>query len=147
GQGVEVVEQREQLGTAHAALQARAALADHDGPVLVMNGDHPLYRASTFAALLDAWRSASADLAILVTEFADPTGYGRVVRGAGGEVRRIVEERDADAATRALHEINLGAYLARGPWLFDALAKIGDQNAQREYYLTDLVEIALATGG
>jgi bifunctional UDP-N-acetylglucosamine pyrophosphorylase/glucosamine-1-phosphate N-acetyltransferase len=147
GQGVEVVEQREQLGTAHAALQARAALADHDGPVLVMNGDHPLYRASTFAGLLDAWRSASAELAILVTDLDDPTGYGRVVRDARGEVQRIVEERDADAATRALREVNLGAYLARGRWLFDSLARIGNHNAQREYYLTDLVEIALATGG
>jgi bifunctional UDP-N-acetylglucosamine pyrophosphorylase/glucosamine-1-phosphate N-acetyltransferase len=147
GQGVEVVEQREQLGTGHAALQARAALSDHAGPVLVMNGDHPLYRASTFAGLIDAWRSASADLAILVTELADPTGYGRVVRGARGEVKRIVEDRDADAPTRALCEVNLGAYLARGPYLFEALGKIGNQNAQREYYLTDLVEIALATGG
>jgi bifunctional UDP-N-acetylglucosamine pyrophosphorylase/glucosamine-1-phosphate N-acetyltransferase len=147
GQGIDVVEQREQLGTAHAALQARAALADHAGPVLVMNGDHPLYRASTFAGLLDAWRGASADLAILTTELPDPTGYGRVLRDARGAVQRIVEERDADAAVRSLREVNLGAYLARGPWLFEALAKIGNHNAQREYYLTDLVEIALATGG
>jgi bifunctional UDP-N-acetylglucosamine pyrophosphorylase/glucosamine-1-phosphate N-acetyltransferase len=147
GQGVEVVEQREQLGSAHAALQARDALAGHDGPVLVMNGDHPLYRASTFAGLLDAWRGASADLAILVTELPDPSGYGRVVRDARGGVLRVVEERDADPATRALREVNLGAYLARGPYLFETLAKIGNQNAQREYYATDLVEIALATGG
>jgi bifunctional UDP-N-acetylglucosamine pyrophosphorylase/glucosamine-1-phosphate N-acetyltransferase len=147
GQGVEVVEQREQLGTAHAALQARDALAGHTGPVLVMNGDHPLYRASTFAGLIDAWRNASADLAILVTELPDPSGYGRVLRDARGAVQRIVEERDADTAMRALREVNLGAYLARGRWLFDALAKIGNQNAQREYYLTDLIEIAGAMGG
>jgi bifunctional UDP-N-acetylglucosamine pyrophosphorylase/glucosamine-1-phosphate N-acetyltransferase len=147
GHGVEVVEQREQLGTAHAALQARAALADHAGPVLVINGDHPLYRAATFAGLLDAWRGSSADLAILVTELDDPTGYGRVVRDARGAVQRIVEERDADAAIRALREVNLNAYVARGPYLFEALAKIGKHNAQGEYYLTDLVEIALATGG
>ena len=147
GQGVEVVEQREQLGSAHAALQARGLLADHSGPVLVMNGDHPLYRAASFAGLLDAWRSASADLAILVTELPDPTGYGRLVRDARGGVLRVVEERDADAATRSMREVNLGAYLARGPYLFEALAKIGNHNAQREYYATDLVEIALATGG
>jgi len=147
GQGIEVIEQREQLGTAHAALQARSALSDHAGPVLVMNGDHPLYRPPTFAGLIDAWRDTPADLAILVAEVPEPSGYGRVLRGAGGDVRRIVEERDADPATRALHEVNLGAYLARGRWLFDALAKIGNQNAQGEYYLTDLVEIALASGG
>jgi bifunctional UDP-N-acetylglucosamine pyrophosphorylase/glucosamine-1-phosphate N-acetyltransferase len=69
------------------------------------------------------------------------------VRDARGAVQRIVEERDADAATRALREVNLNAYLARGPYLFEALAKIGNHNAQGEYYLTDLVEIALATGG
>jgi bifunctional UDP-N-acetylglucosamine pyrophosphorylase/glucosamine-1-phosphate N-acetyltransferase len=147
GEGVLVVEQREQLGSAHAALQARDALAKHEGPVLVMNGDHPLYRAETFARLLEAWREAAAELAILVTELPDPTGYGRVVRGARGAVQRVVEERDADAKTRALREVNLGAYLARGPYLFDALAKIGNRNAQGEYYVTDLVEIALAQGG
>jgi bifunctional UDP-N-acetylglucosamine pyrophosphorylase/glucosamine-1-phosphate N-acetyltransferase len=147
GDGVEIVEQSEQLGTAHAALQAGAALTDHEGPVLVMNGDHPLYRASTLQLLIDAYAPTDVDLAILVTEMPDPTGYGRVVRDADGRVERIVEERDAEGEMREIREVNLGAYLADGAYLLEALRKIGNDNAQGEYYLTDLVEIARRTGG
>ncbi len=151
--GVDIVEQREQLGTAHAALQAREALAGHEGPVLVMNGDHPLYRAATLRGLVEAHAGDGADVAILTTEIDDRSGaswmehYGRIVRGADGRPERIVEERDADAATRAIREVNLGAYVARGPYLFDALSRIGSENAQGEFYLTDLIEVTLAAGG
>jgi bifunctional UDP-N-acetylglucosamine pyrophosphorylase/glucosamine-1-phosphate N-acetyltransferase len=146
-QPVEVCEQREQLGTAHAALQAQAALAEHAGPVIVMHGDHPLYRAQTFGRLLDAFAAGGCQVALLTGELPDPTGYGRIVRDARGGVARIVEERDADEATRALREVNLAVYVARGPYLFDALRKVDNRNAKGEYYLTDLVELALQGGG
>ncbi len=146
-QDVEIVEQREQLGTAHAALQASDTLKDHDGPVLVMNGDHPLYRAETFVGLMDAFRPSDVDLSILVTELPKPHGYGRVVRGNDGNVQKIVEERDADQATKTIREVSLGAYLSNGPYLFDTLRKIGNDNAQSEYYLTDLIRITAETGG
>ncbi len=145
--GVETVVQADPLGTAHAALQARSALADHEGPVLIMNGDHPLYRAETIAAFLESHRSKAPALSILTTELPDPTGYGRIVRGASGDVQRIVEERDADTATRAICEVNLGGYLAEGPLLFETLARIGRANDQNEYYLTDAVELVRAGGG
>lgn len=144
---VQVAVQEEQLGTAHAALQARSALRDWKGPVLVMNGDHPLYRPESFEPLLAAWRDKRPELALLSTVMDDPTGYGRVVLGADGTPERVVEQRDADEPTLAIREINLGAYLALGPVLFDALAKIGNDNAQAEYYLTDLLEVVLADGG
>src|SRR5262245_45863953 len=89
---VELVRQAEQRGTAHAALQAREALAKHDGPVLVMNGDHPLYRPRTFAAMREEYERSGADLQILVTQMPNPHGYGRVLRDASGKVARIVEE-------------------------------------------------------
>ncbi len=147
GEDVEFVEQAEQLGTAHAALQARAALADHEGPVLVMNGDHPLYRPETFEALLQVFRQKKPDLALLTADFPDPTGYGRIVRGEDSAVSRVVEEADADEATRAIHEVNLGAYLATSEAMFEWLAKVGKDNAQGEYYLTDVIGLVAGERG
>ncbi len=146
GLDVEIVPQHEQLGTAHAALQARAALADHDGPVLVMNGDHPLYRARTFEALRETWESTKAGLAILVTEMPDPSGYGRILRSSSGRVTRVVEENDCSVADRRVREVNLGAYLADARILFELLARVRNENAKSEFYITDLVELALASG-
>lgn len=146
GQDVELVRQSEQLGTAHAALQTRAALADHDGPVIVMNGDHPLYRARTLAGLREAWQARKAGLAILVTELPDPSGYGRVLRDAAGRVARVVEENECSDTLRRVREVNLGAYCADARTLFDLLARVRNDNAKGEYYITDLIEIALASG-
>ncbi len=146
GQDVELVRQTETLGTAHAALQARAVLADHDGPVIVMNGDHPLYRARTLRALRETWESHKAGLAILVTEMPEPAGYGRVLRDPSGRVLRVVEENDCSDALRLVREVNLGAYIADARTLFELLARVRNDNAKREYYITDLIELALASG-
>ena len=146
GLDVELVRQTEQLGTAHAALQARAALAGHDGPVIVMNGDHPLYRARTLAALRETWESRKAGLAILVTELPDPEGYGRVLRDASGRIVRVVEQSECSDTLRRVREVNLGAYIADARTLFELLAGVRNDNTRGEYYITDLIEIALATG-
>jgi bifunctional UDP-N-acetylglucosamine pyrophosphorylase/glucosamine-1-phosphate N-acetyltransferase len=143
---VSIVRQAEPLGTAHAALQARAALEDHGGPILITYGDHALWRASTFAALLEAFRARSADLAILTAELPDAAAYGRIVRGPDGEVARIVEARDASPELRAIREGNMGVYVVAGKLLFPALSRVKNQNEKREYYLTDLVEQFLADG-
>ncbi|MFI5316213.1 MAG: bifunctional UDP-N-acetylglucosamine diphosphorylase/glucosamine-1-phosphate N-acetyltransferase GlmU [Myxococcota bacterium] len=145
GQDVELVRQTEQRGTAHAALQAREVLAGHDGPVLVMNGDHPLYRARTFAAMRESFERTKADLEILVTEMPDPSGYGRVLR-EGGRIARIVEEAECSDAMRRIGEVNLGAYLAHAPLLFELLGRVRDDNAKGEFYITDVVEIARQLG-
>jgi bifunctional UDP-N-acetylglucosamine pyrophosphorylase/glucosamine-1-phosphate N-acetyltransferase len=140
---VQWVEQAEQLGTGHAVAQAMPAVGA-SGTVLVLYGDVPLTRAETLRRLVDL---AGADaLAFVTVELEDPTGYGRVIRDAGGRVVRIVEERDASPTERAVREANSGILAvpaARlGPWL----AGLGNDNAQGEYYLTDVIGRAVAEG-
>ncbi|HTP42656.1 MAG TPA: bifunctional UDP-N-acetylglucosamine diphosphorylase/glucosamine-1-phosphate N-acetyltransferase GlmU [Nitrospiria bacterium] len=143
----QAVIQRNQLGTAHAVLQARRWFAAQRAPVVILNGDLPLLSDSTIRRLLDAHQSQPATLSLASMRLADPTGYGRVVRSAGGRVAAVVEEADATPAERGLTEVNGGLYVAEGRWLADALRKIRPDNAKREYYLTDLVKIAVAGGG
>jgi bifunctional UDP-N-acetylglucosamine pyrophosphorylase/glucosamine-1-phosphate N-acetyltransferase len=114
--------------------------------VIVMNGDHPLYRASTIAGLRETWEAKQAGLAILVTELPDPHGYGRVLRDGAGRVARVVEENDCSDAERRVREINLGAYCADARTLFELLARVKNDNAKGEFYITDLVELALGSG-
>ncbi|HTO71913.1 MAG TPA: bifunctional UDP-N-acetylglucosamine diphosphorylase/glucosamine-1-phosphate N-acetyltransferase GlmU [Myxococcota bacterium] len=144
GHDVELVRQAEQRGTAHAALQAQSALADHDGPVLIMNGDHPLYRASTFAAMRESFERTGADLEILVCDMPDPESYGRVLRDQSGRVARIVEDAECTGSMRRITEVNLGAYLADARVMFDLLARVRDDNEKGEFYITDIVELARA---
>ncbi|MCY0386961.1 bifunctional UDP-N-acetylglucosamine diphosphorylase/glucosamine-1-phosphate N-acetyltransferase GlmU [Robbsia sp. Bb-Pol-6] len=134
-------EQAQQLGTGHAVRQAVGQL-DSTVPTLVLYGDVPLTTPATLHALLDA--AGAHAFGILTVDVADPTGYGRIVRAADDSVLRIVEEKDADAAQRAITEINTGIVVAPTARLGDWLAALGNDNAQGEYYLTDLVEQALA---
>ncbi|MBI3621477.1 MAG: bifunctional UDP-N-acetylglucosamine diphosphorylase/glucosamine-1-phosphate N-acetyltransferase GlmU [Nitrospirae bacterium] len=143
----QVVIQRKQLGTAHAVLQARRWFAALRAPVVILNGDLPLLSDATIRRLLDAHRSQPATLSLASVRLPGPTGYGRILRSAGGRVAAIVEEADATPAERGLTEVNGGLYVAEGRWLADALCKIRPDNAKREYYLTDLVKIAVAGGG
>ncbi len=139
--------QAERLGTGHAVLQTRELLSDHEGPVLVMYGDHPLFRPESLAELVATWRRESADLAVLTGTYPDRSDFGRIVRGSDGRLERIVEHHEATPEIRALLEVNLGVYVLAGPRLFELLARVTNQNAKREYYLTDIVELALADGG
>ncbi len=139
--------QRKQLGTAHAVLQAGRWFESARALVVVLNGDLPLIGPATIQRLLEAHRNQPATLSLASLRLADPTGYGRIVRSAGGRVVAVVEERDATAAERGLTEINGGLYVAEGRWLAGALRKIRADNAKGEYYLTDLVKIAVAGGG
>lgn len=141
---VAVFEQTERLGTAHAALAARAALVAHAGPVLVLFGDTPLVRGETVAALL-ARLDAGADVALLGFETENPTGYGRLIV-RDGRLVAIVEERDADAATRAIKLCNSGIMAFRAGLLPDLLDAVGNDNAKREYYLTDAIAVATQRG-
>jgi bifunctional UDP-N-acetylglucosamine pyrophosphorylase/glucosamine-1-phosphate N-acetyltransferase len=139
---LEWVLQAEQLGTAHAVMQAMPRVgADTD--VLVLYGDVPLISAATLQRLLEA---AGDGLAVLTAELADPAAYGRVVRDAAGRVKRIVETRDASESERAIREINAGFYALSARRLAVWLKKIDNRNAQKEYYLTDLVALAVAEG-
>lgn len=143
--GVEFAVQEEQRGTAHATACAKervlAALAGLDGTVVVLTGDSPLIRSETITALLDVHARSEADATILTGTLDDPTGYGRIVRDREGMVRRIVEEKDATADERAIREVNTGTYAFRAEALFGAIADVRPDNAQSEYYLTDVIGI------
>lgn len=139
--------QREQLGTAHAVLAAREALGAHRGPVAILSGDTPLLTAATLRAVVDARARAGAGVALGVMTLADPHGYGRVIRDAAGRPARIVEEKDASEAEKRVGEVNAGLYCVEGAFLWEALARVGSANAQREFYLTDLVALAAAGPG
>ena len=142
--GAVCVLQEPQLGTGHAVAQAEALLADSPGDVLVLYGDVPLLQPATVHALLEAHRQQQAAVTVLTACLDDPTGYGRIVRDAQGRMVRIVEERDASDAERALREINSGIYCVAAPFLFPALRQVGHNNAQGEQYLTDVVAVAVA---
>jgi bifunctional UDP-N-acetylglucosamine pyrophosphorylase/glucosamine-1-phosphate N-acetyltransferase len=136
--------QEPQLGTGHAVQQAAPLLAD-DGTVVVLSGDVPLIGEDTLRALIAA--SAGERLALLTIEFDDPSGYGRVIRSsAGGEVTAIVEHKDASEAQRAVQEIYSGVMAVPARLLKGWLARLDNQNAQGEYYLTDVVKFAAADG-
>ena len=134
--------QREQLGTGHAARCAADALGDFTGDVLVLNGDVPLLSPRSLCRMLAAHRSGGCDLTLAVATLADPTGYGRILRGPGGDIVGVVEERDATEAERAVREINVGLYLASGEFLHAALAALDNHNDQGEYYLPDIAGFA-----
>ncbi|WP_332771213.1 bifunctional UDP-N-acetylglucosamine diphosphorylase/glucosamine-1-phosphate N-acetyltransferase GlmU [Phenylobacterium sp.] len=138
-----VAVQDQPLGTAHAALAARDALTDFEGDVLVLNGDCPLLAPQDLAPLF-AMREAGVALAMLAFEPADALLYGRVIRGADGHVLRIAEPKDATPEELAVKICNAGMMAADRRRLFDWLAKVDNNNAKQEFYLTDIVGIAVA---
>ncbi len=139
---VKTVVQEPQLGTAHALMQTESVLKGETGTVALLYGDVPLLRTESVQKLLSHHRQGGAALTVLTASAKAPRGYGRIVRDATtGQIERIVEERDATDAQRAITEINSGIYAFEAQPLFDALRLIATQNTQNEYYLTDLVEI------
>lgn len=146
GDDVEYVIQQEQLGTGHATLCAEQVLADHDGPMLVLAGDVPLLRPETLGRLVAAASASEVFGAMLVAELDDPTGYGRVILDASGSVWRIVEQKDATPEEAAIRTWNPSVYCFRGQGLWKRLREVRSDNAQREYYLTDVVGLAASHG-
>ncbi len=140
---IQWAKQEPQLGTGHAVQQALPLLADGD-TALVLYGDVPLTRVATLSALVAA---GSGGKLALLTEFLDkPTGYGRIVRDASGRVARIVEQKDASPEELAIREVNTGILAAPVERLRNWLSRVGNDNAQKEYYLTDIVGLAVADG-
>ena len=137
------VEQAQQLGTGHAVAQALPALAGSD-TTLVLYGDVPLLPAGVLEPLLAGARDGR--LALLTVNLADPTGYGRIVRDAAGQVQRIVEQKDASTAEQTIREVNTGILALPTARLAGWLERLNNQNAQGEYYLTDIIAMAVADG-
>jgi bifunctional UDP-N-acetylglucosamine pyrophosphorylase/glucosamine-1-phosphate N-acetyltransferase len=141
---IDFVEQRVQRGTGDAVSVALTAFPDddaEDGEIVVLPGDTPLLRPATLAGLVRLHRESDAAASLLTTRLADPTGYGRVVRGRNDRVARIVEEADATPEERAIDEVNTSIYCFRRSVLAPALRRLSPENAQGEYYLTDVIEV------
>ncbi len=142
--------QRHRLGTGHAVRQTQSVLMRQGRAAsrhcLILNGDTPLLTRAIIKRLLAHHEKTNAALTILTTTLSDPKGYGRVIRGQNGHVVNVVEERDASRAERAIREVNVGTYVVETRFLFQSLARIQPRNAQGEYYLTDLIGLAV-TGG
>jgi len=138
--------QEEQLGTGHAALQAIPFLKTFAGTALILCGDVPLVKPDTLRAFIGAFEESRSILSVLTTLVENPFGYGRILRSPEGWLEKIVEEKDASKTERTIREINTGIYCVKVPFLIEGLGEIGKDNAQGEYYLTDLVEIASKKG-
>src|SRR5690625_1424213 len=141
GERSEFVTQEEQLGTGQAVMKAEGLLGNLDGTTLIVCGDTPLITDKTYEALIEHHESSGAKATILTTNAPNPTGYGRVIRNEKNEVERIVEEADASNVERTVQEINTGTYCFDNRALFEALKNVSNDNAQGEYYLTDVIEI------
>jgi bifunctional UDP-N-acetylglucosamine pyrophosphorylase/glucosamine-1-phosphate N-acetyltransferase len=137
--GLQFVVQSPQLGTGHALLQAESALAGRTGTLVLLYADVPLLQASTLERLIEVHHNGHAAATILTIALPDPYGYGRIVRDRAGRIVRIVEERDASGSERAIKEVNSGIYAFALAPLFDGLHRLAADNAQGEYYLTDLI--------
>ena len=138
--------QREQLGTGHAVLQAKDLLGNQEGNTLVICGDTPLLTGDTLTELFAYHEQSGARATILTALADDPTGYGRVIRSASGDVLKIVEQKDASPEELAVQEINTGTYVFDNQALFSALSQVTNENAQGEYYLPDVIEIMKSQG-
>lgn len=142
----ETVVQEEQLGTGHALLASYKALRDFSGTIMVLCGDTPLLRAETLHQFYQAHQASGAKATVLTAILDDPSGYGRIIRDDFGGVCRIVEQKDATESERSVREINTGIYCFEAPLVFDVLAGVGSNNAQGEYYLTDVLGDLVARG-
>lgn len=138
--------QEQQLGTAHAVIQAKDMLAGKQGVTLVVCGDTPLIKAETMEALFKQHEETQAKATVLTAKATDPTGYGRVIRNDQGYVEKIVEHKDASDQERNIKEINTGTYCFDNLALFTALEQVSNDNVQGEYYLPDVIEILKKQG-
>ena len=143
---VESVFQAERLGTGHAVMMAKDFLASHDGNVVILNGDAPFMTAETIEKSLEQHLASGAAATVISARVDDPAGYGRIVRDDSGNLKAIVEHKDADEATRAIDEVNSGGYWFDCRLLLSVLDRIKSDNAAGEYYLPDAIALLLSDG-
>ena len=144
--GIKTVPQPEQLGTAHAVSMVKKYKKDLGKNVLILSGDSPLISIGTLKKLIE-YRSNSGSSASLITSIIpDPEGYGRIIKDSDGNIIKIVEETDTSPEEKKIHEVNSSIYCFDTKSLFENIEKIKDQNKQKEYYLTDIVEMLVKKG-
>ena len=139
GESVEFAVQEPQLGTGHAVMQAENALANFHGTAMILCGDTPLLDSNELKKFYERHKQSGASASVLTTILDNPFGYGRIIRDGKGDVLGIVEEKDATEVQKNLHEINTGIYCLECPDLFLILKRLSNNNAQGEYYLTDVI--------
>lgn len=143
---ISIVEQRTQLGTAHAIMQTIPVLDGRLGDLLVLSGDVPMLSSRTLRDLVSHHAACGSSATMLTVELDDPTGYGRVLRGPDGALAGVVEQKDADEEQRRIREINAGVYVFDIATLLRLLPQVSNDNAAGEYYLPDVFTIALRDG-
>lgn len=146
GAGAEFAVQEPQLGTGHAVMQAESVLRDFRGTALILCGDTPLLDGEELRKFVLAHQQSGAAASVMTAIMDDPAGYGRILRDAAGNVAGIVEQKDATAEQKEIREINTGIYCLECPELFAVLKTLGNNNAQGEYYLTDVLGKLRAAG-
>ncbi len=146
GKGLRFAYQGEQLGTGHAVLCARKLLGNYHGDVLIINGDTPLIRKETINDFTTRHKDSKSVLSILSTVLDEPEGYGRISRSSRGDIKKVVEEKDATAKEKQISEINAGVYCVDSAFLWNALENLNPNNVQHEYYLPDIVDFAINSG-
>lgn len=143
---IKFAHQDEQLGTGHAVMQTKEILKDFDGDVLILSGDVPMLRYDTVKSFLNFHNKNNFDASLISAVFKDPSGYGRVLRDSEGNFYGIREEKDCSEEEKNCSEINSGIYIIDNKILFDALDTLKTDNAQGEYYLTDVFKYFKSTG-
>lgn len=146
GEGLDYVVQDEQLGTGHAAKCAQVALADYEGPVIIAYADIPLLTENDVARLVDHHLLSGTDATLLTAEPVDAGTLGRIVRGPDSSVQGIIEARDASDEQLTIREINVGVYCFEAPLVFELLGELKNENAQTQYYLTDVIGLLVSRG-
>ena len=143
---IEFACQADQLGTGHAVMMCREFLTDHEGPVMVMAGDSPMTQSATVARLLDEYDGPRTSCILGTIQSENPTGLGRIIRDEDGEFQAIVEEKDATQEQRRISEVNMSYYVFHCSDLLEALGSLRHDNAQGEYYVTDVPGLLKAAG-
>jgi len=148
GSEVEYAVQTEQLGTGHAVAVAKDQLKDRFDAILVCYGDMPLFRPETIENLVATFQQERPSIALISVDFDDPKSwaYGRIIRDEKGDVEKIIEQKDCSAAESEIKESNAGFYIFDAKWLWDNIERLESNNAQQEYYLTDMVAFAREQG-
>ncbi len=146
GNSVRYVWQHEQLGTGHAVMQAEKALSGFHGSVLIACGDAPRISPATFRNMIEESKAENTKAVVLTMIQENPAGYGRIIKDKNGNFLRIVEEKDAAPAEKLEKEVNTGTYVFDCDSLFSGLKNVGTNNAQREYYLTDVLQYIVESG-
>lgn len=144
-ENVELIYQKQQLGTGHAVMQVRPFLGDSDEEILVLPGDVPSLKQNTIVNLINSHRLHNSAITILTAEKDYPAGYGRIVRSSNSTIEKIVEEKDCSESEKSIKEINAGIYCFNRKFLLDSLGKIDKNNSQHEYYLTDIIKVGVNT--